>query len=206
MKIPRVLNDFISASDANLESQAQKIYNAMNGNANFPTPDPPLADVLTTIQNYTAALAAAQMGDKTNRAIKTNMRSALVTTLLNLASSVSSTAKGDRPMLISSGFTLNKETNSPRVLGSADNFRVELGKNSGEAILSVNGVKGAKSYIFYYTLAPSTNDRNWTNAIGSQNTYTFTGLEPLKQYCFRIAISGSNNQVVYTDVITKTIL
>ncbi len=206
MKRARILIDFTRASDPVLESEAQKIVTAMTGNANFPSPVPTLDKVSDAIQNFSDALAAAKMGDKAKVAIKTDMRNALITMLLNLADYVTATANGDRAMLISSGFKVSKGTRNPRTLGDVNNFRVELGPNSGEALLSVDGVKCVDSYFFQCTLAPATNESNWTPGITSKNTFTFTGLEPLKQYSFRIAVSGSNNQVVYTEVITKTIL
>ncbi|HLK28305.1 MAG TPA: fibronectin type III domain-containing protein [Puia sp.] len=205
MKQPKLLTNFSKFNDVEFENKAQVIYAGMNGNASFPAPSPNLTEVITAIQDYSGALAAAKSRDKVKVSIKNDMRNALEQVLLSLAGYVSFTADGDRTKLTSSGYDLSKESNSPVPLGTPQNFTVGVGQNSGEATVDMDSVKGAKAYTHMYALAPVTNDA-WIVAISSTPGYTFTGLEPMKQYSFRIGVAGSKGQVAYTDIITKMVV
>lgn len=204
MKNPTIILNFRRLSDANLEIKAQAISAAMTGNANFPTPTPDLAAFNTMIQAYSDALSAAKTRDKVKVSIKKDRRAELVALLIQLANYVSFTAAGDRSILMSSGFDLGRDSANPQPLQKPQNFKVSFGENSGELITSLSSVAGARTYIHQITPAPATDQSIWESVYLGSVTNTFSGLEPLKQYCFRVAVAGSKGQVVYTEIITKT--
>jgi len=206
MKAPKVVLGFGGLSDPAFESKALAILAAMTGNPNFPSPTPTIADLTTAVQQYSDALSAAQTRDKVKVATKNSTRDQLKILLRNLSYNVNLTANGDVAKLTSSGFNMGSQQNNSQIMTGAENFKVELGKNSGEAVSSVNGMRAAKTYVSQYTFFPVTADSKWESVFSSTSSITITGLEPLKQYCFRMIITGSRNQSVQTDVITKTIV
>ncbi len=70
MAISRITSDYASMSDPALELKSQTIVAAMTGNPRFTTPVPALASVTDVIDEYSTALIAAQMRDKTKVAFK----------------------------------------------------------------------------------------------------------------------------------------
>ena len=188
MKAPKIVLGFYKLSDPAFETKALAIVAAMTGNPNLPSPTPPLADLSTAVQNYSGALSAAPTRDKLKVSIKNDMRSNLETVLQNLS------------------FNVNSETSNPQPMSLPENFKVELGANSGEVVISVNSVPGARSYIYQYTPFPVTTDSKWENAYSSSSSNTISNLDVLKQYCFRIVITGPRDQSAQTGVITKTVV
>jgi hypothetical protein len=206
MKQTKILTNFLRLTDSKFQTKSEAIQVAMTGNANFPSPVPTIADLTTAINLYSVALSAAESKDKTKIAIKNDMRTSLETALVNLAASVTATAAGSRSMLVSSGFDVSSDVKNPRVLGGVENFQVLAGASPGEVISSVNSVLNGNGYIYQYTPDPLAADSNWVSLYSSSCSAAITGLQALKKYWFRIIITGSRNQSVQTDAISKTVV
>ena len=205
MKTSKITLGFTRLSDGQLEDQALAVVAAMTGNANFPEPIPALADLNSSVQLYSNALALAKTRDRVKVAIKNKHRQDLELLLGSLASYCSYTAKGDRAILASSGFRLNVESSSTKLLAAPANFTVQPGSNSGDMYLYVNSVANARAYLFFYGPSSIVNDA-WFHAVNSQLYFTITGLTPATTYSFKIGVVGSKGQVVYTDVVSKMVV
>ncbi len=211
MKKNKLVFGFTNLSDSAFETKATTIFTCMTGNLNFPAPVPNLDTVNTAIKNYADALAAAKSRDLVKVIIKNERRAELEAVLISLGHYVTFTANTvdnasqERSIMASSGFNLNASKNNPSQLGAANNFTVQLGDNSGEVIVSVSSVQAAKTYIFFYSPAPVVNNA-WLHAINTLPSFVITGLEPGKQYSFKVGVTGARGQVVYTEVITKMVV
>jgi len=205
MKTSKIVLGLIKLNDGQLEDLALAIAAAMTGNANFPEPSPALADLNNSIKLFSDGLAFAKTRDKVKVAIKNSLRNNLELLLTNLANYCSYTAKGDRAILSSSGFSLNAATNAPKSLASPENFTVQPGSNAGEVFIYINSVPNAKTYLFLYGPFPIANEA-WLHAIGSKPHSTITGLVPGTTYSFKIGATGSKGQVVYTGTISKMVV
>ena len=205
MKTTKITTGFSSLSDGQLEILAQAVATAMSGNKNFPEPAPALADLNNGIQQFSEGLSHAKSRDKVKVAVKNQLRENLELLLTHLSQYCSFIAKGDRAMLSSSGFALKAENNTVKKLGNPENFSVEIGRKTGEALAFINPVANAKSYLFRWGVAPIVND-NWFNDIHSEPRFTITGLVPATTYSFQIGVAGSKGQTVYTDIITKMVV
>jgi hypothetical protein len=201
----RITTGFNSLSDSSFSDKAESIYESMNGNANFPSPIPALADVSAAVTAYSTALITAQSRDKNDVAIKNQNRDALTDVLTQLASYVMLTANGDRAMLVSSGFDLAKEP-QPSPIAKPDNVQVVNGINAGELVVSVTAVKGAKSYVHQYTGDPVTAESDWMHVNSTSSKYTFRNLDSAKRYWCRVAAVGSYDQVVVSDPVSRIVL
>ena len=205
MKTAKIVINFTTLSDGNLESKALSIIDAMTDNPNFPNPDPSLAEVNTAVTEYSSALAGARSKDKVQVELKNIKRAALITVLKNLAAYVNYTSKGDRSIMASSGFDVSKDAKSAIVMSAPKNFKIVSGENSGQAFLKVSGVKGIKTYAHQYTPDPLTDASVWQTKYVTTRYYTFEGLETAKKYWFRVAAIGSGDQIMYTDPIAMVI-
>ena len=135
-------------------------------------------------------------------ALKNEAREKLELSLASLAADCSYIARGNRGILASAGFNLNTETSTPRTLSYPENFTVEVGNNPGEALVYLNRVKHAKSYVFLWGATPVINEA-WLHSIESKPFCIITGLIPGATYSFKIGIGGSKGQTVYTKVISQ---
>ena len=205
MKKSKIKVNFASFSDAELEARSFGIIAAMTGNTHYPDPSPALADLGNSLKLFSDALANAKTGDRVKAVYKNQLRDNLDGLLTRLASYCSFIAQGDRFILASSGFTINAETTASKILGSPENFSVEVGSKTGEALAFVNPVANAKSYLFRWGIAPIVNEA-WFHTIHSKPYFTITGLVPGSIYSFQIGVAGSKGQTVYTDIITKMVV
>ena len=205
MKKTKIKLHFAGFSDAEMEARSFGIIAAMTGNTHFPEPSPTLADLNNSLKLFSDALALAKTGDRVKAVNKNQLRENLDRLLTRLADYCSFIAQGDRFILASSGFALSAETSAPKTLGSPENFSVEIGSKTGDALAFVNTVANAKSYLFRWGIAPIVNE-TWFHTIYSQPRFTITGLIPGTIYSFQIAVAGSKGQLVYTDIITKMVV
>ncbi|MFT3936235.1 MAG: hypothetical protein QM726_21580 [Chitinophagaceae bacterium] len=201
MKKAFLLMDFKQMSGPNLLQKSTTILNSMTDNKSFPKPVPTLAVLGTAIKNFSNALALAKDGDRIKINDKDAQRAALITVLLQLMDYVTYTAGGDRSMLMSSGYTVNAATKTARSMGKIKGVKVILGENSGEIIVTLDKVKGADAYLFYYGPAPIVNDSWKVLPNGKLNQCTISGLERGKEYSIRVGVVGPKGKTVYSQVI-----
>ncbi len=202
MNTAEISISFSRYSDANLETKAQHIVASLTGNAAYPTPTPKLSDLEAALTAYTNAKIAAEALGRVNVAEKNKARTALQLVLTAMGRYVIFTANGDITTLISSGYTLFKEP-EPQHLPAVGNVTLSNGITAGELIASVKRPKGAKNYLHQISAVLPTDNTVWTSNPSSRSRYTFTNLQPGKQYWVRVAASGSNQQLAYSAVATQ---
>ncbi len=198
----KISTGFGSYSDANLEQKAQYILDQMTGNGTFPAPAPSLEDLSSAITAYSNALVAAAGLDRTQVALKNEARQTLEVLLAKLGMYVMNVALGNAAMLTSSGFTLYKPS-EPQYIDNPGNVTISNGITSGELVVSVAAVKGGKSYQFQLATELPTEATEWISNSISRSKFTYTNLQPGKQYWVRVAVIGARGQVAYTPIATQ---
>jgi len=201
----KVLLNFSKYTDGGFESKAGTILASMTDNDFFPTPVPALTVLADALEGYSQWLADADSGNRSDIAIKNTRRLALEAVLRQLANYINYTAAGDRSKLLTTGFDVSKER-EPITITKPENMRVVNGKNSGELIASVKRVKGAVSYMHEYILEEALETGNWTAFTSSSAKFTFTNLQPGKNYICRIAAIGAKGQIVYSDPVGRIVV
>jgi hypothetical protein len=205
MKIAKIKTSFATYTDAQVVLQAQNIVAGLTGNASFPTPEPTLETVSTAITAFTDALEAAREGSRTLITIKNTRRAELEALLRTLGAYVTLAANGDKAKLQSSLFPLAKDGEPTPPIAAPQNLEVTSGANSGEMLVRVKAVRGAKSYTHQYCPDPLTADSVWVSAMSSNREFTFTSLEPGKKYWFRVAAVGTRDQVMFSSSLASIV-
>jgi hypothetical protein len=133
-----------------------------------------------------------------------NDKKAIVLNLLDeLSWYVMATCKGDKTLLLSSGFDVIGEGRS-QLAPSIEKLHVELGP-PGEATTHIRNVTAAVAYVHEYTTEPPGFHTVWTYKASSQGNYTFTGLTSDKRHWFRVLAIGRGGQTAYSPVVSRVI-
>lgn len=197
---------FSKYSDANLLVLSQSSQASLVGNVNFPTTSPTVAEYQTDINAFSTALSAAKDRSRDNVADKNAARTTLINTMVSLGMDLMKQANGNLQALISTGFPVSKPRQPLPPLEKPQVMKMEDGVNSGELLVTIAYLLGARTLIFQYTEDPLTADSVWH----SQNTTTvkmlLTGLEPGKRYWIRVIAYGTNEQEVFSDAILSPII
>lgn len=194
--------NFKRLADAELAKQAGMIGEGMNNNEYFPWAQPIAQNLKIMTDEYWKAISDAGTRDIVKAAFKNQYRERLIDIMRSLGMRVMMEAKGQDTQLLSSGFPVAKRGGLVNLVPPTV-FRVYPGEASGEIILQINRVIGAKSYIYQYTPFPLTPQSVWETVHGTRCKVVLTGLTPGVQYCFRMGAIGARKQVVYSQVIIR---
>ncbi len=147
----QALGGFSNTPDDELLVQAGTVLQAMDGNANFPTPVPELEEVATARDDFAAKLAIARKrSGPEETSAKNDARLALMDLLKRLAFDVTSTAKGNLTVLLSSGFRTSACPQRGRVPEQPVNGRLVRGRQSGQLVFSMQKVPSKLYYEYRY--------------------------------------------------------
>ena len=202
MKVFRLNLFFKRLTDAGLEIKTQLIIASVDGNAYFLNPTPAIAELLESLGTFSEALTAAGTGDRIRIAEKNKARTALEAKLQELAVYVMMVAKGDKAILVSSGFDLQKEAEPTPPVSAPTGFDVTGGNNPGEVQVRLTGAKNVKHYRHEYTTAPLTESSSWIVYTNSRRTHLFEGLKKGTEYIFRSAASGKRGALAYSNTVS----
>ncbi|MCS3798805.1 fibronectin type III domain-containing protein [Niastella sp. OAS944] len=200
----KIIYPFKQSRDSELAKTANRILGSTKGNSFFP--DTTLIQELEkrTIA-FQVAMNNAADGGKTLIAIRKDCRRSLIEIMVQFAFYVSQICKGDRAMLLSSGFDLAKESSESKLMAGIESLEV-TNVNSGEANVVVKRVKGARAFIHQYTTEPPSDATVWVSETTAHRKHTFTGLKPLAAHWFRVIAIGLNGQKTISDAISRVIL
>jgi hypothetical protein len=182
----------------------QRVLENMENNAVFPNPPAALADLKKLLPELQVALANAEGRDKKMVSIKNDKKAIGLDLLQILADYVTSIAKGDRTLILESGFDVTREDSGNTEPPSIEKLEVELGL-SGDATIRSKNVTGVKAYIHQYTTEPPGISTIWFQEGSSQGSHTFEGLTSDKRYWFRVVAIGYNKQKAYSPVVSRVI-
>lgn len=199
----KLQNGFARKSDPKLETEAFQIQEAMTGNSYFPDPKPTLPEVQAAVTAYSAALTVCTTGDRVKIAEKNECRSALVNILHQLSRYVLMVSNDNAAIALTSGFNISADP-VRRELPKPDPLVLANEKNPGEISCAGKTVKGAKSYIFQYATLEAMTTGNWSNVPTTRVKTVLQSLNRGTLYYCRFGAIGGDNQLVYSDVVTRT--
>ncbi|WP_193214689.1 fibronectin type III domain-containing protein [Luteolibacter marinus] len=191
--ISRVSLGFASGTDGQLKDRAHGVILNMTGNASFPAPTVPLADLQTALGDFIAAMAATVQGGTAATATKRNLRAELVELLKAQAYYVQVASANDLAVLLSSGFEAisNNRTRAPL---AAPEIRKLVTGQTGELMVTVNPIRNARGYKVEFAGTDGGSIGPWSDGgfHGGSRKMILTGLTPGKVYVVRVrALGGS---------------
>jgi hypothetical protein len=187
-------------------SGARQIVTALTGNADFASPQPPLAEVTTTIDNletaYSDVLAARQEA-KEKTSAQNQKEEDFDRALSRLASYVESASGGDETKIKSVGMDVRATATSAQGLDLPASLAATAGDHEGEIDLQWDKVPRAKSYVLQSSTDPPTSTSWQHQAVSTKSRITIEGLTSGTKYWFRVAAVGANGQSGWSDPATK---
>lgn len=203
MRTPRVISYFGALTDPALEAKSQFIISSVAEHSDyFKTPTPEIAVLLEAVSAFSDAMTAAATGDRMKIAAKNRCRKTLEALLRELAAYVTLVAKGDREILICSGFDLQKENAVSPVMVPPTGLDVRNGNNSGEVIVKLIGAKNVNHYRHEYTAGPVTENSVWTVFTHNKRQRSFEGLKPRVEHFFRSAGVDTDGNLAYSKTVS----
>ncbi|HUP11930.1 MAG TPA: hypothetical protein VM187_06960 [Niastella sp.] len=180
------------------------VISKMENNPYFPKPPAALAKLKTTVPKFQTALANALGRDKEMVAIKDNIKELVLNLLQELVSYVMEISKGDRIMILSSGFDASKEPSKTWVEPVIEELEVILG-GAGIANIQAKKVRGIKAYTHQYTYEQPGPNTQWVSEVSSVKKHTFKGLQSEKRYWFRVLGIGTRRRKSYSPIVSVVI-
>ncbi|THU37063.1 hypothetical protein FAM09_19105 [Niastella caeni] len=202
IKISRILFTFNYCRAGDLIKITRRIIDSMKQNANFPNPTPPLADVEKGLEEFLTALSNAGGFDRALVAIKDNKQAILKQLLTELAYYVTQTCKGDKALLLGSGFDINADSGKPQQ--EPPKLRVELGM-PGQVTIGVKRIAKAKAYVHQYTADPLTPQSVWISETTLNPQHTFTGLTSAGRIWLRVIVIDRKGQSIFWDPVLRIV-
>jgi hypothetical protein len=199
----KIINNRRKIRQNELATLGYCVVDKMENNPAFPNPPAALAQLKKINPEYLSSLALAPGGGKELVALKNQNKKIVLKLLDELAAYVTDICKGDRALLLSSGFNITKENGSvqPPVIGKLEVILGEL----GEATMRIKNTKGSVAFIFEYTAEPPTPTTIWLSRGSSLRSYTIKELTSNKRYWFRGVAIGRGELLAYSKVVTKVI-
>ena len=112
-------------------------------------------------------------------------------------------AKNDRLVVQSSGFTIARPRSTPLPLEKPTGLILTDGANAGEIELVFKRLKNARTYMYQIAEGELTKSTNWTSSTGTIRKAKFINLKSGKRYWVRVVAIGTNNQMVYSDAVSR---
>jgi hypothetical protein len=202
IKLNRILMTFNYCSAGDLIKITRRILDSMKDNNQFPNPTPSLADVENAYEAYSTALSKAGGGDRVLVAIKDGQQAILLQMLTELAYYVTQICKGDKALLLGSGFDISGE--KVKSQKTPPKLKAELGL-PGQVTTKVDRVTQARSYVHQYTADPLTPESVWVSETTLKSTHTFTGLESAARMWFRVIVIDRKGEPIYWDPVLRIV-
>jgi hypothetical protein len=192
---------FTRTRDTDLDNKADSIIKALTGNPNFPTTNPTLATVQTSLTAFEQALALPEGNARDEQVLAT--RQDLTSNLEKLARNLELTPNVTDAMLATTGFDMRQTpTRTGAPVDAPTNLRAKATGTMGSVQLLCDPSGRAKSYEAQYTLDP--NNGPWIDAGTFANTrrIIINGLTRGKDHYFRVRAIGPDGPGAWSDPAT----
>jgi hypothetical protein len=200
----RISVKYRKSSDPRLLKQGYQISDIMKDNPVFPDPKPAQSVLQAACDDFRIASSMAGRKDLALLSAKNDKKAVLIGLIDELAEYVTATCKGDKTMLLKSGFEIVGLKSESQDLRPITELVVQS-EQPGQATTRVKRIAGARSYVHQYTPDPLTPDSVWVSETVTDREHTFTNLQSVKKYLFRVIAIGRNRQSVYSPPVARVI-
>ena len=198
-----ILKTYKRDNDSELGTSATRVDDGMDNNLNFPDPPPAYATLKKLLPEYRTAVANAKGRHSVAVSLKKDLKIKVIDCLTELDAYVTAKCKGDRTMLLTSGFYISGEKGkvAEPVVPKLD---VVLGK-PGILTTSIKRVARTRAYFHQYATEQPTSTTTWHSETSLNPNFTFTGLTSGRTYWMRVAIYTASGVWVYSPIETRIV-
>jgi hypothetical protein len=188
--------------------KAEDLVTATTGNANFPSPTPPLATLTAKADAVSAAFsereAAKNTLDQKQTALETT-EAALDAALVSFSAYVESASGGDAAKILSSGLAVKGQASHIGPMPQVAGLDSTTGDAEGRVILRWSPVKGAKAYEAQTCPDPITAAGWQAASLSTKASLILDGLPSGGRCWFRVRAIGSAGPGPWSDPAVKTV-
>ena len=165
----------------------------LTGNANFPVPKVPLADMQAMADELEDAITKASRGDRQARILRDNLVLDARDMLKTQADYVRSECNRDLAKLESSGYPIAREPRRIDKVGMPEHVKAATGVAPGDVEFSWRSVHGAHMYQMWKATVDAQGNMVWASlGMTTRTRNVITGLESHQLYAFRVNALGVN--------------
>ena len=203
----RVQLGFTQAADHSIVEQTEELILGLYVSPLWTSPPAPARPVTqaalqTALDQFSAAIATADMGGPADTADKNNKRDTLVALLRQLAGYVQANHGNDMAKLLASGFDAVSTNNAQQPLPKPEITDLRHG-NTGQILMRVAPIANARNYEPQCALiGPGGTPGPWVSAglFSNSRSMPVNGLTPGSEYLFRVrALGGSTGSSDWSD-------
>jgi len=200
----RINVKYRTSNDEKLLKFGYQVSDTMNNNPIYAN-SPLVQEALhKSCDDFRMACSMAGRKDRALLSAKNDRKADLVRDLDILNEYVTTTCKGDKTLLLQSGFEIAGLKNQSKDLLPIKEVTV-LSELPGSATIRLKRVAGAKSYVYQYTADPLSPDSVWVSETSLDREHTFSTLISVSRYWFRVIAIGKGNQTVYSPPVARVI-
>ena len=189
-------------------AKGRHIVTSLTNNTTFQTPNPPLADITSALEELNKAQAAVQAAksDVATRVLTQDEAETKVDQMLTqLAGYVESVAGTDDALITSIGMETRSSRSAPQAPTAPQGLSATAGEHEGEIKLSWKAISNARSYAIESSQDPAT-ATSWTHlGVATSASKAISGLTSGKRYWFRVAAIGAGGQSGWSEHATKVV-
>jgi hypothetical protein len=191
-------------SDPNFLAEANHIAGSMHENENFPNPVPSVEEMGVMLSAFTEAFVISKKGERSKIVERKEKRKVLEEALLKWSRYVTHESNDDLAKAMTSGFQVVTKNGPRPPLGKPIALTIGPGINNGEIICKGKPVPGAASYVFEFATLEGMTTNVWNRILSTKTTVQINNLTRGTLYYCRIGAVGTNGQMVFSDVTSRT--
>ena len=194
-----------SLSTTEKVAKARQILAALSENSDFPTPQPPLAQVIVAADRLDTAYTNVQTAKQalsTKFSILNEEERHLESILRQLAAYIESISGDDETKILSAGLQVRSVATSPSA-NAPTGLTTKAGNHDGEIDLSWSKVRYAKSYIIERSADPPSATSWVYETVSLRSSAIIRGLSSGTRYWFRVAAVLSSGTSGWSDPATR---
>lgn len=193
-----ILKSYKRDRDSEFATSMTRVVDGLTNNPDLLDPPPAYVSLKALLPDYRTAIANAKGRHSVAVSLKKDLKVKGIGYMTELDAWVTEKCKGDRTMLLSSGFYVSGEKSNETTQSIGD-LEVQLGA-PGFVTTRIKRVRGTRAYLHQVATELPNSATLWTNEASPNPSYTFSGLTSGKTYWLRVAIMSSTGKMLYSSV------
>lgn len=193
---------FTGVKPAELVGMGRTHVIKLTGNADFPTPTPKLLDITDACDALDAANNAYDFNrGKLEKEARDVSFQVLKSLIRELGGYVQANCKGEKELILSTGFDVRKPNEPVGPLPAAQNVRALVQPYPGRLEVRWDGVAGRSMYQLWMTSGDPVDPAGWKLLLQStKNRHLVESLTSDKVYTFRVVVLGTAGASPVSDI------